>query len=404
VAKRRAWGSGMVVERDNGTFQIVWYENKRRQRFSGLTTRKDAERALATIRANIANGKAGLPQNSRNFPTIGEEAARWLNRREAAKHRSIKSDRYRWKLHLAPYFADLKPQEVDSAKIRKFVEEKLTGTPPEREDRLAPATVRLCIMLLSALFGDLVERSGETGATTNVVHTLPKSIRRMIKPDHDPRTTPFIEKLADVRRIHLALDEPVNVAYAIGALAGLRTGEVLALKWRHVDLANRRIHVQESIKGLLKDTDSRFVAIQDALHPILTAWSLKTGGNGLVVPPMRSDGKRCDQHTVGKYLRAALVDLKLPRVTWYQATRHTFASQFVLGGGSIEKLKEMLGHCSVVVTERYTHLRPDSFSDRDRATIAVDLRPGGEVVHMQAPASKNDRLAAEQPPASGTIA
>ncbi|HEY4730086.1 MAG TPA: hypothetical protein VIH41_03070 [Myxococcales bacterium] len=37
-----------------------------------------------------------------------------------------------------------------------------------------------------------------------------------------PRTTPFIEKLTDVRRIYLALPEPLNVAYAMGALAGLR--------------------------------------------------------------------------------------------------------------------------------------------------------------------------------------
>jgi len=35
-------------------------------------------------------------------------------------------------------------------------------------------------------------------------------------------------------------------------------------------------------------------------------------------------------------------------------------SQWVLNGGSIEKLKEILGHDSVVMTERYTHLGPGS--------------------------------------------
>lgn len=50
----------------------------------------------------------------------------------------------------------------------------------------------------------------------------------------DPRTTPFVERLEDVRRIDLALPEPLNVAYAIGELAGLRTGEVFALRWQHV--------------------------------------------------------------------------------------------------------------------------------------------------------------------------
>jgi len=41
-----------------------------------------------------------------------------------------------------------------------------------------------------------------------------------MRPTHDPRTTPFVEKLDDLRRIYLHLPEPLNVAYAIGALAG----------------------------------------------------------------------------------------------------------------------------------------------------------------------------------------
>lgn len=68
-----------------------------------------------------------------------------------------------------------------------------------------------------------------------------------------------------------------------------------------------------------------------------------------------------------------------PGLGWYEATRHTFASQWVLAGGSIEKLSKVLGHYSVVVTERYTHLRPDLFSAKDLGTVAVDLetKPGG---------------------------
>jgi integrase len=62
---------------------------------------------------------------------------------------------------------------------------------------------------------------------------------------------------------------------------------------------------------------------------------------------------------------------------WYQATRHTFASQWVLAGGSIEKLKEILGHYSVVMTERYVHLKPELFTPKDMAVIDLDLAAGG---------------------------
>jgi hypothetical protein len=47
-----------------------------------------------------------------------------------------------------------------------------------------------------------------------------------------------------------------------------------------------------------------------------------------------------------------------------------------MGGGAIEKLKEILGHSTVQMTERYAHLKTDLFGARDLGTIAVDLQPG----------------------------
>jgi len=138
-----------------------------------------------------------------------------------------------------------------------------------------------------------------------------------------------------VRRIFLKLEEPLNLAYAIGALAGLRTGEVFALRWTSVDLAGRRILVSESIGGLTKDREPRPVSIQDALLPLLKAWHVKTGGTGLVIPPMRQDGAHIDKSTPAQHLRHALVALKLPPLEpkpWYQATRHTFASHWAMAG------------------------------------------------------------------------
>ena len=51
-------------------------------------------------------------------------------------------------------------------------------------------------------------------------------------------------------------------------------------------------------------------------------------------------------------------------------------------GGSISKLREILGHASVTTTERYAHLAPDAFDQRDYATATVDLTVGGEVVQI----------------------
>jgi hypothetical protein len=53
-------------------------------------------------------------------------------------------------------------------------------------------------------------------------------------------------------------------------------------------------------------------------------------------------------------------------------------------GRSIEKLKEILGHYSVVMTEVYAHLKPDLFKDNDYDAFTIDLTPGdGEVSELR---------------------
>src|SRR2546425_626131 len=121
--------------------------------------------------------------------------------RRKRKHRAGFEDASRWQKHLAPYFEHLRPARVDAARIRAFIEAKLA-------QEANPATVRIYIALLSALFADLRERGI---AQLNPSRGLPRSTMRLMRSTHDPRTTPFIEKLTDVRRIYLALPEPRSV-------------------------------------------------------------------------------------------------------------------------------------------------------------------------------------------------
>ncbi len=47
-----------------------------------------------------------------------------------------------------------------------------------------------------------------------------------------------------------------------------------------------------------------------------------------------------------------------------------------MDGRSTEKLKEIPGHSTVQVTERYAHLKTDRFSLADLAAMSVDVTPG----------------------------
>ena len=378
--RRRSHGQGSVWQRGPHSFVVRWREDGVRRISPAYESFDLADKVRAKIVADIAAGRAGLPRAE--VATLAALGDAVIARRELT-HRAWEDDRGRWRNHLKPALGSLPANEVSPAHIRKFVEKKLA-------DRMNPATVGHCIRLLSTVYTDLVERAQETGVTSNPVRQLTRATRRLYRPSHDPTGVPFIERLEQVERVYEAIgSETVRTMFAVGVYAGLRPGEVKALYWPDVDLGRRRIRVWrqvvDSALGPLKDDETRTVPILAKLHPILTAWREKTDGEGQLFRPLKRGGGKpgaassfVREHTLLKYLGAALAspplkDLGLPPLTWYQATRHTFASQWVLQDGSMEKLAAILGHSSTEVTRRYGHLRTDLFAERD-----LNLFGGGE--------------------------
>ena len=192
--------------------------------------------------------------------------------------------------------------------------------------------------------------------------------------------------------------EPHNVIFIVGEQTGCRVGEILGMQWRDIDLPGRKIHVRQQMQDgklcILKDRESRIVPLQDSLAPILEAWKLKTGGVGpLFTPSCPTRGGRPDlgspaqfirPGTIRKALAAALAACELPKMTLYQCTRHTFASQWVMNGGNLEVLAKIMGHSSTSTTQHYAHLAPDFFGAKAFDMVAVDLsKPASLVLSLR---------------------
>jgi integrase len=415
MGRRRSYGTGSKQKRGKGgrRTRLRWYDEHGR-RHSKTVDSELADKALLIRLGREAAGEAGTKPDPRLVPTIKALGVEWLAERT---NRSADDDRSRWRNHIEPELGHLRPDEVTQAVLRRFVmgklaKGKLYGRGKKMgkatAEGLNPATVGLCIKELSVFFNHLVVSGEARFNPCSHGHIMPET-RRRIRSTHDPKKVPFIRRLEDIRRVYLALPEPVNIAFALGVMAGLRTAEIQALPWAHVDLARGCIDVQvqaptkNNPRGLLKDNDSRTVLIQDDLFPLLTEWKLQSTGPR-VVPSMRPKRRYLDVHTMGKEIRKALDSFGL-MVTpwakpWYQATRHTFASQWMLGGGEIAKLKEQMGHCSITVTERYAHLSPDLFGPKDKHRIRVDLsRTKGTVIEMPKAAVGGSKLGPGSGPA-----
>ncbi len=314
-------------------------------------------------------------------PTIAVLAKAWLERRQRT-NRTADNDVSRWK-HVAPTFDKMKPGEVNAGNLRRFIEAKLA-------EGLNPATIAHFIHLISSLFTDLREQGL---CEVNPVTTLTRATRKLYANTYDVTSTPFLARQEDIERLFKALASPYAEIFAVGSMAGLRCAEIYGLDWGDVDMEARtmRIHQQVQRGQLVNCTKSgkaRLVPISTSLAPVLAEWKLRTGGQGLVFKGLLTP--YIVAATVHERLRAALKACNLPEMTLYECTRHTFASQWVMRGGTMEMLGKILGHSSTAMSRHYAHMQPDFFGAgaHDRVTATL-TKEGGQVLPLHGAGGTN---------------
>lgn len=349
---------------------IRWIEPSGRRRYKRIgADRVLAKRVLAKIEADILAGQHGLGPESGAvvaFPLFADVIVSWAEKRRET-HRAATADVGRVKHHLLPFFGRMRLDEIGTADVRTFIERS--------RRRIGAQTIIHCLHLLSRFYNERIE-DGENLA--NPVARLGRASRKMVGLKHDPRRTPYLKTKNDIRKLFLALpplrpNRPVRAMLAVGAFAGLRTDEILGLTKANVDIDRRIITIDRSARGPLKDDEVRFAPVNDTLLQVLREWFLIAPPGELLFPPTKGRGRHVRAHTLYRYLKQALIACSLPKMTWYQVTRHTFASHYVMDGGSIEKLSMILGHSSIATTQRYAHLVPDHFDRRDFGAACVDL-------------------------------
>lgn len=167
---------------------------------------------------------------------------------------------------------------------------------------------------------------------------------------------------------------PWQAMFAVGVFAGLRTGVVQALEWGDVDFETKLIHVSRSVEGPLKDNESRIVPLSPPLARVLQEWrKANPPRKKLCFPSMGHHGTFVKIHTAYKVLHAAQDACKITQLTWYESTRHTFGGHWVMKGGSLEKLRVILGHSTTEVTLRYAHMVPGQFTEGERDLVSASL-------------------------------
>lgn len=211
-------------------------------------------------------------------------------------------------------------------------------------------------MCLSALFEQAIVRNH---AATNPVRRVEKSkVRNLVE-----RYLEAKEEEALLARAPESLKPVILTALH----TGLRKGELINLTWPDVDLRENRVFVRskEDKSGGIeawspKRNKARAVPINSELRRILEAVPRSLSSPYVFVNP--ETGKLWHEIDLNKAWYATLKSSGVKGFRFHDM-RHTFASRLVQAGVSLKTVFQLLGHSSVVVTERYSHLAPSNLEN-----------------------------------------
>ncbi|MGH7283106.1 MAG: tyrosine-type recombinase/integrase [Polyangiaceae bacterium] len=350
-----------------GKWRARWLDESGARRSKNFDTHRDAKIFEGQMRTHVAEIRAGLRAAvpaPRSFVDLKEQ---WLTTR-ALQKRSKRDDESILRRHLTPEFGSLLLKDIDVAAVERFVASRT---------HLSKKTIANHLTLLIAMLN--------YARDLKWIVEVPKFKKPRVRTHS--KDFLFFRSPADIRRfMSAAREETEGVAamYAAAIFTGARAGELAALRWDDVNFDRRLITIQRSIHGPTKGDEVHYVPILDPLLPILRSWRLRNP-LAIVFPNevggMHGESSRVFQEILQRVLTRAEFEKverrgKLRHAITFHSLRHTFASHWVMSGGSLFKLQKILGHQSIVMTERYSHLAPDRFVEdhaRLGSTSAFDF-------------------------------
>src|SRR5207253_3594841 len=108
---------------------------------------------------------------------------------------------------------------------------------------------------------------------------------------------------------------------------------------------------------LSKSGKTRHVIFSEAALSILQNLATWTYSPYLFPSPLNAGQAMQGRHFVVKVYEPALSRAGIQGSTWH-TLRHTFASRAVMAGVDIRTVQELMGHSTITMTMRYTHLSP----------------------------------------------
>lgn len=330
-------------------------------------------------RAPAVTGAVVVPEQSTGS-TFRQFAATWWEGKRDELSTNTQID-YEWQLdnHLVPFFgahplSQITVQEVDRYRRYKVAEAALSA-----------ASINKTLTRL----GQILDQADEYGLITrNPIRVNPRNRKlRAPKPasvwlDRADQIEALLDAAGELDRRAYAgrRHVPRRAMLATLVFGGLRLGELLALRWRNVDLAAGRLYVASA----KTDAGVRHVELLPALREELATVRMDrpdAGPNDLLFPT--SGGRPMSRDNFRNRVFAAAVKLAderrvaggltpLPQGLTPHKLRHTAVSLWFANGWETPRVMGNAGHTDPAITLRiYAHLMSVDERERERLRALI---------------------------------
>jgi integrase len=315
-----------TVYRRGSTWWVRFVWRGQEVRRSARTTSKTvAERMLATLMAEYQ----GRDLNGAVRHTVAEAIQRFRAEYLPLLKPATRV-RYEVSFRQMRQFESLYLDEISRAALADYASQRLRAG-------VNPATIRRDLNTLS---GVLTCAVAWDWADQNPLRKFSKRHLR----EAPPRTTyPSVEQ---VERLVAAASPPmVGLIIRFLAATGMRQEEVCGLEWAQVSLARREVLLTRA-----KTSSPRVVPLGDSAMAVLAEVPRDP-----ISPFVFWHGK--DGSRYRRFANAFVLAARKAEVPYRcHDLRHFFASEFLMATGDIGALQRIVGHKTVTMTMRYSHL------------------------------------------------
>jgi len=176
----------------------------------------------------------------------------------------------------------------------------------------------------------------------------------------EPQKIPLVMSQDETRRLLAVADNlKVRMLLSLGYGCGLRAGEVVRLKVKHIDSAQKIIRVEQS-KGR---KDRNVMLSPEVLDLLREWWKVRPSRHDAGIPPEErwlfpgaKAGNTMSTRQLNRLFHEAADAAGIKKGVTLHALRHSFATHLLERGTDIRVIQALLGHDKLDTTARYTRV------------------------------------------------